>query len=204
MTGEAAFDGPEGLAALETMKALSASMSPNALTIDFGGVKQQLQQGQIAMAFLWGDLAASMDDPNESTVAGKIGFAAAPAAVAGGPPATLFWWDGFAIPRNADGDPEVTFQVLMEALRPEVVAANNDTTLWLRSNYKPGTYAAPITEPVAGGAPPYPMTSASELAHAAIGESIGNYIAGKIGAQQALDAAAASYRQSAVDAGLLK
>lgn len=204
MTGEAVFNGPEGLAALETMKSLSAYMSPNALTIDFGGVKQQLQQGQIAMAFLWGDLAASMDDPNESKVAGKIGFAAAPAAVAGGPPATLFWWDGFAIPKNADGDADLTFQVLMESLRPEVVEANNDTTLWLRSNYKPSAYAAPITDSVNGGAPPYPMTSAAELAHAAIGESIGNYIAGKSTAQEALDAAAASYRQAAVDAGLLK
>ena len=91
----------------------------------------------------------------------------------------------------------------MESLRPEVVEANNDTTLWLRSNYKPSAYAAPITDSVAAGAAPYPMTSASELAHAAIGENIGNYIAGKVGAQEALDAAAASYRQAAVDAGLL-
>lgn len=203
-TGEAAFTGAEGLATLETMKKLSSYMSPNALSIDFGGVKQQLQQGQVAMAFLWGDLAASMDDPKESKVVGKIGFAPAPAAVEGGPAATLFWWDGFAIPKNLDGDPDLTFQVLMESLRPEVVEANNDVTLWLRSNYKPSTYAAPITESVEAGAPPYPMTTAAELAHAAIGESIGNYIAGKTGAQEALDAAAASYRQAAVDAGLLK
>lgn len=203
-TGEAAFNGPEGLATLELMKSLSAYMSPNALTLDFGAVKQQLQQGQVAMAFLWGDLAASMDDANESKVAGKIGFSAAPAAVAGGAPATLFWWDGFAIPKNADGNAETTFQVLMESLRPEVVAANNDVTLWLRSNYKPSAYASAITDSVEGGAPPYPMTSASELAHSAIGENIGNYIAGKASAQDALNAAAASYRQAAVDAGLLK
>ncbi len=80
-------------------------MSPNALSIDFGGVKQQLQQGQVAMAFLWGDLASSMDDPKESKVVDKIGFAPAPAAVEGGPAATLFWWDGFAIRRTSTAIP---------------------------------------------------------------------------------------------------
>lgn len=203
-TGEATFAGAEGLATLDLMARLYAQMSPNALTIDFGGVKQQLQQGQVGMAFLWGDLSASMDDPSESKVVGRIGFAAAPAAVAGGPSATLFWWDGFAIPKNLDGDREVVFQTLMESLKPEVVAANNDTTLWLRSNYAPGPYSAAITASVEAGAEPYPMTTAAELAHAALGENIGDFLAGKESAQQSLDDAAKAYRQSAVDAGLLK
>lgn len=203
-TSEAAFNSPESIAVLEQMKALTAYMSPNALTIDFGGVKQQLQQGQVAMAFLWGDLAASMDDPNESKVVGKIGFAAAPADMVGGAPSTLFWWDGFALAKNMDGDPDVAFQVLMEALRPEVVAANNDTALWLRSNYQPGPYAAAIIDSVEGGAPPYPMTSAAELAHMAIASTIGDYLAGKQSAEDVLKAAEVAYRQSAVDAGLLK
>lgn len=203
-TGEATFNGPEGLATLELMGRLYAGMSPNALTTDFGGVKQQLQQGQIAMAFLWGDLAGSMDDPNESKVVGKIGFAAAPAAVEGGPAATLFWWDGFALPKNLDGDRDLTFQALMESLRPEVIAANNDTTLWLRSNYQPGPYSEAITASVEAGAAPYPMTTAAELAHAALGENIGDFLAGKESAQKSLDDAARAYRQAAVSAGLLQ
>lgn len=203
-TGEAAFNSPEGLATLDLMQKLYANMSPNALTIDFGGVKQQLQQSQVGMAFLWGDLAASMDDPKESKVVGKIGLAAAPAAADGGPAATLFWWDGFAIPKNLDGDRDVVFQTLMESLKPEVVEANNDTTLWLRSNYKPGPYSEAVTASVEAGAEPYPMTTSAELAHAALGENIGDFLAGKESAQQALDDAARVYRQSAVDAGLLK
>lgn len=204
VTGEAAFNSSESIATLELMKKLMAYMSPNALTIDFGGVKQQLQQGQVAMAFLWGDLSASMDDPNESKVVGKIGFAAAPAQIVSGAPSTLFWWDGFAIPKNLDGDPDVVFQTLMEALRPEVVSANNDTALWLRSNYIPGPYAAAIIASVEGGAPPYPMTSAAELAHSALASSIGNFLAGKQTAEEVLKDAEVSYRQSAVAAGLLK
>lgn len=203
-TGEAGFAGPEGVAALELMKSLYGYMSPNALTIDFGGVKQQMQQGQIAMAFLWGDLAASMDDPNESRVVGKVQLAPAPAIAAGGAPATLFWWDGFALPRNMDGDRAVVFQTLMESLRPEVVEANNDATLWLRSNYQPNDYSAAITESVEAGAQPYPMTTAAELAHAALGENIGDFLAGKESAQQALDDAARVYRQAAIDAGIIK
>jgi ABC-type glycerol-3-phosphate transport system substrate-binding protein len=202
-TGEAAFDNEAGLKTLELMKTLVGYMSPNALAIDFGGVKQQMQQGQVAMAFLWGDQAASMDDPKESKVVEKVAFAPAPSVEVGGPPATAFWWDGFVIPSNLDGDPDLTFQVLMEALKPDVVSENNDATLWLRSNYQPGKYAEAIIASVEGGAPPYPMLPQAGLAHSAIGENIDDFLAGKESAEQSLADAAAEYRKAAVDAGYL-
>lgn len=203
-TSEPTFTGEAGIKTLELMKKLIAHMSPNALAIDFGGVKQELQQGRAAIAFLWGDIAASMDVPSESKVVDKIGFAPAPSTKSGGPIATLFWWDGYVIPKNLDGDPDLTFRVMMEAIKPETVTENNDTTLWLRSNYKPTKYAKAIVDTVNAGAPPFPMTPQVNLALLALGENIGDFLAGKESAQQSLDDAAKAYRRAATDAGYLK
>lgn len=178
-------------------------MSPNAMSMDFGGVKRQLQQGDIAMAIQWGDQAPTMDNPDESTVIGKIGYAPAPATREGGPPASTFWWDGYVIPKNLDGDPDVTFQVIMHALGAETVEKNNDTTLWIRSNYKPTKYTAAITETVVAGAPPYPMNPQSSLAHSSLGENISDFITGKESAAQSLADAAKAYRAAAREQGLI-
>ena len=202
-TSEPAFESPEAVEALEIMGELFKYMSPNAMSMDFGGVKRQLQQGDIAMAIQWGDQAPTMDNPDESTVIGKIGYAPAPATREGGPPASTFWWDGYVIPKNLDGDPDVTFQVVMHALRAETVEQNNDTTLWIRSNYKPTKYTAAITETVVAGAPPYPMNPQSSLAHSSLGENISDFITGKESAAQSLADAAKAYRAAAREQGLI-
>jgi len=203
-TSQPKFNGPEGVATLELMKKLMGYMSPNALAIDFGGVKQEMQQGRTAMAFLWGDIAASMDNADESKVVDKVGFAVAPMAKSGGPISTLFWWDGYIIPKNLDGDPDLTFQVMMEAIKADTVTENNDITLWLRSNYKPTKYADAIVKSVEAGAPPFPMTPQVDLAILALGENIGDALAGKESVQQSLDDAAKAYTRAATDAGYLK
>ncbi len=203
LTSESVFNGPKGVEALELMGELLNYMSPNALTHDFGQVRQQLQQGEIAMAIQWGDQAATMDNENESIVVGKVGFAPAPAMTDGGPPATTFWWDGYVIPKNLDGDPETAFQVIMHATRSEVVAANNDITLWVRSNYAPSEYSKAVIDSVMANAPPYPMNPQSELAHGAIGNNIGDFLGGLESAEQSLADAASDYRSAAIDAGLI-
>ena len=69
-TSQAAFQSPEALEALQTLGALFPYMSPNSMSMDFGDVKRQLQQGDVVMAILWGDQAPTMDNPDESTVIG--------------------------------------------------------------------------------------------------------------------------------------
>ncbi|MCY4541491.1 MAG: extracellular solute-binding protein [Rhodobacteraceae bacterium] len=202
-TSEPAFDSAEGLEALEMMGRLSEYMSPNALALDFLDVKRQLQQSEVAMAILWGSEANGMDDPSESTVVDMVGFAPAPAMVDGGPPATTFWWDGYVIPKNLDGDADLTFRVIMHATSPDVVAANNEAALWIRSNYVPTKYATAVVDSVKANAPPYPMNPQAEIAHGALGNNIGDFLAGKESAAQSLADAAADYRSAAEDAGLL-
>ncbi|MEM1429625.1 MAG: extracellular solute-binding protein [Pseudomonadota bacterium] len=203
LTSEPTFETPEAVAALETLGALFQHMSPNAMSMDFGDVKRQLQQGDVAMAILWGDQAPTMDNPEESTVIEQIGFAPAPAFEAGGVPSSTFWWDGYVIPKNLDGDPDLTFQVIMHALSEQTVAEHNDTTLWIRSNYEPTSYTNAITETVMQGTPPYPMNPQASLAHSALGENISDFITGSETAAQALADAANAYRDAARDAGLL-
>ena len=203
-TSDAAFEGPEAVEALEMLGALFAYMSPNSMSMDFGDVKRQLQQGDVAMAILWGDQAPTMDDEEESTVVGKIGFAPAPAMKEGGIPSSTFWWDGYVIPKNLDGDSDLTFQVIMHALGEQTVTENNDTTLWIRSVYQPTDYTGAITETVVQGAPPYPMNPQASLAHSALGDNISDFIVGKESAEESLKDAADAYRKAAKDQGLLK
>lgn len=203
-TAEPAFNNETGVKTLELMKKLTAYMSPNALALDTTATVQQFQQGQIAMANFWASRAASMDNPAESKVVGKIEFAAAPSAMPGGPPATTVWWDGFVIPKNLDGDPDLTFQVMMEGLKAEVVAANPDTAIWIRSNYVPTRYAMGTAATAEAGAPPYPMEPQQSVLHGVIGNNIGDFFAGKETAQQSLADAEAAYVQAAKEAGLLR
>ncbi|MFA3919414.1 ABC transporter substrate-binding protein [Ruegeria hyattellae] len=203
-TSDSTFETPEAIEALEKMGALYKYMSPNSMSMDFGDVKRQLQQGDVAMAILWGNEAAAMDNPDESTVVDKIGFAQSPTMMDGGAPASTFWWDGYVMPKNLDGDPDLTFQVLMHAMSAKTVKANNDITLWIRSAYEPGRYTAAITETVLAGAPPYPMNPQAALAHSALGENIADFIVGKESAEESLADATKAYRAAAREQGLLK
>ena len=58
-------------------------MDPNYLSADSTVVQQQLQQGKIAMTNLWASRGGAMDDPQESTVVGKIASGPGPDRDAG-------------------------------------------------------------------------------------------------------------------------
>jgi hypothetical protein len=145
-----------------------------------------------------------MDDAAESKVVDLIEFAAAPLAKKGGAPATTLWWDGFYLAKNMDGDRDLAFQVMMEGLSEDVVNANNDVTIWLRSVYKPSRYSAGAYQSAMGGAPSYPMKAQMPLVHAALGENIGDFMAGKESAKESLSDAEASYINAAKEKGYIK
>jgi len=203
-TSEPIFNSEKGIKTLELMKKLMEYMSPNALALDSTAVMQQFQQGQIAMGNLWASRAKKMDDKTESKVVDMIDFAAAPAAMKGGAPATTIWWDGFVMPKNMDGDRDLAFQVLMEGLKESVIKENNDTAIWLRSVYTPDRYSKGTFESAKAGAPSYPMIPQAILAHSAIGSNIGDFMSGKESAKESLDDAVAAYLKSAKEKGYIK
>ncbi|WP_179379515.1 ABC transporter substrate-binding protein [Jannaschia marina] len=202
-----AVNSEAGVKALEMMKALTEYMDPEYLVSDSTYVQQQFQQGKIAMANLWGSRGGAMEDPAESQVVGKVGSAAAPLAMEGGPPATTLWWDGIVIARNiTDEEADAAFRVAMEGMDEEMVKANNEAAIWLVAGYEPNDMAAgAIATATADPAPvSYPSTSQMGLMHTAIGNELDAYFTGDRSAEDTLAAIEEAYTSAAREAGLLQ
>ena len=200
-----AINNAQGVAALETMKKLTAYMDPEYLVSDSTYVQQQFQQQKIAMANLWASRAGAMDDPAESQVVGKVVMASAPAAVAGERPASTLWWDGIVIAKNiSDEEADAAFRVAMAGLSEEMVQANNDIAVWLIDGYVPGPIAMGAAETAAGGAVPYPASAQMGLMHTALGNGVGDYLTGAKDAATTLADIEAAYLTSAKEAGMVK
>ena len=203
--GHAAIRSPEGVKTLEMMKALTAYMDPEYLTADSTFVQKQFQQGKIAMANLWATRGSAMENAAESSVVGKVKMAAAPAAVQGGKSATTLWWDGLVIAKNiTDTQADAAFRVAMQGISPAMVAQHNDDAVWLIAGFKPGPLAIGVIESVQAGAPAYPASAQFSLLHAAFGNNLADYFAGKMTAEQALEKVDAAYTTAAKSSGFIK
>ena len=203
-SAEPAFHGDAGVQAVGVMRSVLPFMTPNALSATSDDVMNQLQQGKAAMGVLWASRAARMDDPAASRVVGKIAFAAAPAARAGGASASHLWWDGVVMPRRGASSREAVFRVLMELLRAETVASGNNLAIWVRSNYQPGRAGVGVDLAQKAGAPVWPGEPFFSLAHGQIGKVLADAVSGTRDTRAVLEGAAAAYRQAAVEKGFLK
>ncbi|WP_321795125.1 ABC transporter substrate-binding protein [Caballeronia sp. J97] len=199
-----AFNGPAGVKTIELMKSMLPYMTPNYLASNSDDVMNQFQQGKAAMGVLWASRAQRMDDPAASKVVGKMAFAAAPAVMPGGKSATHLWWDGVALPANMSANRDTVFQVLMNALDENNTKAGNDATIWVRSVYKPTRFGTGVLMSMKAGAPIWPTEPYLGLATGALGRFIPDALAGTSSPQQALDAAAAAYKEAAAEKGYLK
>ena len=171
-TAQPAFNGEAGLKTIELMKQMSKFMTPNYLASNSDDVMNQFQQGKAAMGVLWASRAARMDDPAASKIAGKMEFAAAPAAVKGGKSATHLWWDGLAMPKNLANDRDTVFQVMMDGISESTVSSGNDLTIWIRSNYKPTRFGTGVTLSMNAGAPIWPTEPYLGLATNELGKLV--------------------------------
>ena len=205
-TGSAApdFNNEAGVKALETMKAMTAYMTPNYLASNSDDVMNQFQQGKAAMGVLWASRAARMDDAASSKIVGKMEFAAAPAVMVGGKSATHLWWDGVVMPKNMSGDRETVFQVMMEALNEETMVKGNDLTIWIRSAYKPTRFGTGVSASAKAGAPVWPTEPYFSLAQGELGKIIPDVLTGAVAPKAGLDAAAAAYTKAAAEKGFIK
>ncbi len=194
-----------GVAALEMLKKLTEYMDPEYLVSDSTYVQQQFQQGKIAIANLWASRAGAMNDESESQVVGKVKMASAPAAKAGGRPASTIWWDGVVIAKNiTDEEAEAAFKVAMEGLDEEMVTANNDIAVWLIPGYVPGDLAKGAADTAINGAVSYPASSQMGLMHTALGNGVADFLTGAKDAQTTLADIEAEYITAAKEAGLIQ
>lgn len=201
----ASVNNEQGVAALEMLAALTEYMDPEYLASDSTYVQQQFQQGQIAMANLWASRAGAMEDENESEVVGLIGYAAAPAAVEGGPPATTLWWDGATIAANtSDEEAEAAFRLFMEGISADNLADNPDAAIWLSNEEIDSPIAAGANASLEAGAPSYPASSTIGLMHTAAGDNIADFLTGEESAEAVLADIEAAYNTAAEEAGLIQ
>jgi multiple sugar transport system substrate-binding protein len=74
---------------------------PNALAIDWPDANTLFSQGKAAFFIDASLFGPSYEDPNNSQVAGKVGYSTLPPATAGGESLTGHWLWGLAVPKNA-------------------------------------------------------------------------------------------------------
>ncbi len=192
-----------GMAVLERMGTLKEYMDPEILVSDSTYVQQQFQQGKIAMANLWATRAGAMDNPDESTVVGKVAMAsAAKGAVR---PSSTLWWDGIVIAANiSDEEAEAAFQVAMEGMDTEMVQANNNDAIWLIEGYTPGRFSAGASATAANGALPYPASVPMGILFNVLGSGLPAFITGEKDAATTLADIETEYLVTAREEGLIQ
>ncbi|NSX54644.1 extracellular solute-binding protein [Sulfitobacter sp. 1151] len=206
-TAEPNINNETGVAALNTLKALTEYSNPDFLTFDSNATQALWESGEVAIATLWGSRAAGILDAEGSTsdVTSTTVLAGAPTVGNGTTPATTLWWDGFTIAANiSDEDAEATFIAMVNGISPEVIAANNDDAVWLGEGYTPGDASVGIFASVQGGAAPYPMLPYMGLMHTALGDELSDFLQGQETAEQALADVEAAYRTAAKEQGFLQ
>ncbi|WP_226782505.1 ABC transporter substrate-binding protein [Oceaniglobus trochenteri] len=193
-----------GIATLETMKALSGQMRKDFITDDANTLAPLWKEGQLAMLIAWGSRARELLDTTESEFAGETVLSAMPAVEAGGVPAAALWWDGFALARNiSDEDAEASFRAMMHAASPEMARDHRESAVWLIKGYEPTPPAKGVAANIAGGARPYPMTPYMGLLHGALSENLAEFIQGEETAEQALEDVSRAYGTAARESGFL-
>ncbi len=201
----AAVNNEQGVATLQMLKALTQYMDPEYLAADSTYVQQQFQQGQIAMANLWASRAGAMDNPEESQVVGLIDYAAAPAAVPGGPPATTLWWDGATIASNvSDEEAEAAFRLFLEGISYDNLSQHPDAAIWLSSQPVESRIAKGAVASAEAGAPSYPASNLVGLMHTAAGNNVADFLTGAETAEQTLADIEAEYNAAARESGFIE
>jgi sorbitol/mannitol transport system substrate-binding protein len=203
------FNGPDGLAAMELMmEVVDACMGEEGLTYSIDDSEIGMETGGLAMVQTWASRAANMDDPDKSMYVGGIGFGPAPRACADCPHAGGTWGDFYSIPANYEVDPDLIFQVIMEAtdLRSQIDAS--ELAIVTRQGVVEagagGRYLAAASESIANGTGGFGKNPARALAATALGNWLPLVGTGELTPQEALDAAAEEYIAEATAQGYIQ
>ena len=197
---------PAGVAALETLKAMTEYAHPDHLTHASNETQALWEAGEAAMGIMWGTRGGVIldDEGSSEVVTANTVLSAAPSVEPGGLPGATLWWDGFTIASNvSDAEAEATFAALVSALNADMVAANNDDAIWLLDGFQPGPAAAGVAATAKRNAAPYPMLPQIGLLHNALGAELSDFLKGDESAEQALMDVEAAYTTAAKEAGFL-
>ncbi|GGL61245.1 ABC transporter substrate-binding protein [Wenxinia marina] len=204
-----AINNEAGIAALEMMKQMTEYMGPDMMTYNSNEAQPYWENEEVAFMTGWGSRTAAFIDENGATpeIAAETEVVAMPGWGGNGIPATTLWWDGFAMAKNiSDEDAAVSFQAMMYALSPELVADPETAALaaWLVNGYEPQPAAAGVIANMQAGAAPYPMTPYMGLLHTALGDNLAEFLQGQESAEEALEDVVAAYTTAATEAGFIQ
>ncbi|MFO1105271.1 MAG: extracellular solute-binding protein [Amaricoccus sp.] len=205
-TAKVSIDNEKGVKALETMKALTAYMSPDFVTYDTNAMQAVWQSGEAAIENAWGSRATGVLDPagKAPEIGAKTVFAGAPTVGGGTVPASTLWWDGFTIAKNvSDEDAAASFRAMVHAIGPDTAKANPTVAAWLIPGYQPTPAARGVIETLKAGGKPYPMVPTMGILHTALGDNLIGYLQGSETAEQALADATKAYQTAAKEAGFV-
>lgn len=205
-SAELAIDNEDGIAVLETLKAMTEYMSQDWATYDSNSQKPVWEAGEVALSISWGSRAGAYigADSPAPDIAAVTKFAAAPALGDSTIPGAALWWDGFTIAKNiSDEDAEASFRAMMVGISPEMMEANRDAAVWLIKGYEPTDAATGVIADLQGGARPYPMLPYMGLLHTALGDNLAEFLQGSESAEQAMADITAAYNTAATEAGFL-
>ncbi len=76
--GPIIINSPEAIASLDYYKALVQYSPSDTLNYDWDGAMAAMQQAKIFECIMWNDATYAVEDPSQSTVAGKMGFGMVP------------------------------------------------------------------------------------------------------------------------------
>ncbi|MCA1774218.1 MAG: extracellular solute-binding protein [Loktanella sp.] len=188
---------------------MADQMSSDFLTYDSNEALPYWEAEEVALKTGWGSRTAAFIDENGAApeIAAQTKVAAMPSWGDNDIPATTLWWDGFTMAKNiSDEDAAATFQAMMYALSPELVADPETAALaaWLVDGYTPTPASEGVFANVEAGARPYPMTPYMGMLHTALGNNLAEFLQGQESAEKALEDAVADYTTAATEAGFLQ
>ena len=204
-----AFNSDEGVMALEKLiEIVDACMGEEGLTYSIDDSQIGIATGELAMAFTWASRAAAMDDPDFSDYVGGINFAPAPRAVEGAPyAATGGTGAGLGIPANIDDDPDLVFQVILEAMDEETMLRGSNYGVITRqavaakadARYLPAVFAT-----ISGGVEGTPVPAIGAVLNPVLAQWLPQIATGDMSAADLLDAAAEAYTVEATAQGFIE
>ena len=207
-TAEVSVNNPQGVAALEMMKALSAYMNPDFLTHDSNATSAEWEAGNVALMNMWGSRSGVLMQPgNSRPEVHQNTMVGAPMTVGGGTiPATTLWWDGWTVAKNiSDEDATATFLAMKHGIRPEMLNAETmGQAVWMIEGYTPAPVNMGVMATMEMGARPYPMLPFMGLLHTALGDNLADYLLGAKTAERTLADVEAAYTAAARERGFLR
>ena len=129
------FNDETGVQAVEKLIEIAdACMGIDGYSFSLNDQEVAMQLGTLPATNMWASRAANMSDPDRTDLVDVIAYAPAPRAVDDGPRAGSAWNDYYMIPATTTNDPDLIFQIIMEAAdetsQQEAAEVGMATRIW--------------------------------------------------------------------------